>query len=188
MLPLPRDILEFWFGPLPHATRSEWFRKDTAFDATIRARFGDALEAALGGVLNHWRADPRSALALVLLLDQFTRNAFRDTPRAFAGDGEARLTAIAIVDAGLDRTLDAHERRFLYMPFEHSEDPAMQERSIALFTRLKDDSGDADALEWAEKHAAIVRRFGRYPHRNEILGRTSSPEELAFLQQQGSSF
>ena len=188
MPPPPRDILEFWFGPLPHATRSEWFRKDAAFDATIRERFGDALEAALGGALNHWRADPGSALALVLLLDQFTRNAFRDTPRAFAGDSEALTTAIAVVDAGLDSALDTFERHFLYMPFEHSENLAMQERSVALFSRLKHDSGDAAPLEWAEKHAAIVRRYGRYPHRNEILGRASTPEEIAFLRQPGSRF
>jgi uncharacterized protein (DUF924 family) len=186
--PLARDILEFWFGPLPHAVRGEWFRKDPAFDATIRTRFGDALEAALGGANGDWRGDPHGALAHVLLLDQFTRNAYRDTPRAFAGDPEAVATAISVVDAGLDRGLDACERWFLYLPFEHAEDPAMQQRSIALFTRLENETGDAAPLEWAEKHAAIVRRFGRYPHRNAILGRVSTPEEIAFLQEPGSRF
>jgi uncharacterized protein (DUF924 family) len=188
MTPLARDILDFWFGPLPHAARAEWFRKDPAFDATIRTRFGDAIEAALGGAYCDWRGNPHGALAHVLLLDQFTRNAYRDTPRAFAGDPEALGTAISIVDAGLDRGFDAHERWFLYMPFEHAEDPAMQQRSIALFTRLKDETGDAALLEWAEKHAAIVRRFGRYPHRNAILGRASTPDEIAFLQEPGSRF
>jgi uncharacterized protein (DUF924 family) len=191
MTPLARDILEFWFGPPPHATRAEWFRKDPAFDAMIRMRFGDAIEAALSGALRDWRTDPHGALAHVVLLDQFTRNAFRDTPRAFAGDDEARATAIAAVDAGLDRRLDLHERAFLYMPFEHAEDLAMQQRSIDLFTRLKNeggDGGDAALLEWAEKHAAIIRRFGRYPHRNAILGRESTADEIAFLQERGSRF
>ena len=188
MTPLARDILDFWFGPPPHAARAEWFRKDPAFDAMIVARFGAAIEAAVSGAFRDWRSEPRAALALVLLLDQFARNAFRDTPRAFAGDGEALATTIDIVDAGLDRALDTYERWFLYMPLEHAEDPAMQQRSIALFARLAHDTGDPAPLEWAEKHAAIVRRFGRYPHRNSILGRASTPEEIAFLQEPGSRF
>lgn len=188
MDPLAREVLDFWFGPSPHAARAEWFRKDPAFDAAIRARFGAALERALSGAFRGWRADPHGALAHVVLLDQFTRNAFRDTPRAFAGDVEALATASAAVDAGFDRALDRYERGFLYLPFEHSEDLAMQERSLALFARLRDDTGDAAPLEWAEKHAAIIRRFGRYPHRNAILGRPSTPEEIAFLSEPGSSF
>jgi len=186
--PLAREILDFWFGPLPHATRGEWFRKDRAFDATIRDRFGSAVEAALGGAFDAWRADPHGALAHVLLLDQFTRNIFRDTPRAFAGDASALETATGAVDAGLDRALDLWERWFLYLPFEHAEDLASQERSIALYTRLRDDTGETAPVEWAEKHAAVVRRFGRYPHRNAILGRASTPEEIAFLQAPGSRF
>ena len=188
MTPLAREILDFWFGPAPHAARAEWFRKDPAFDATIRARFGAAIEAALAGAYGDWRAEPRGALARVLLLDQFTRNVFRDTPRAFAGDARALATAIGVVDAGLDRALDRYERWFLYLPFEHAEDAAMQERSLALFGALARDTGDRAPLEWAEKHAAIVRRFGRYPHRNAILGRASTPEEIAFLQEPGSRF
>lgn len=188
MTPLAREILEFWFGPPPHATRAEWFRKDPGFDATVRERFGGAVEAALAGAMHLWRAEPHDALAHVLLLDQFTRNIFRDTPRAFAGDGEALATATGAVDAGFDRKLDRYERGFLYLPFEHSEDPAMQQRSISLFTRLRNDTGDTALLEWAEKHAAVVRRFGRYPHRNAILGRVSTPEEIAFLQEPGSRF
>ncbi len=188
MTPLAQEILDFWFGPPPHSARAEWFRKDPAFDAAIRARFGDAIAAALAGATGDGRGGPHEALARVLLLDQFTRNAFRDTPRAFAGDREALATAIAAVDAGLDAKLDRYERQFLYMPFEHAEDPAMQQRSIELFRRLKDDTGDAAPLEWAEKHADVIRRFGRYPHRNAILGRASTPEELAFLEQPGSRF
>ena len=188
MTPIAHEILEFWFGPPPHAARPEWFRKDLAFDAMIATRFGATIEAALRGAVRDWRSEPRAALAHVLLLDQFTRNAHRDTPRAFAGDPEALATAISVVDAGLDRTLDTYERWFMYMPFEHAEDPAMQQRSIALFARLAHDTGDPALLLWAEKHATIVRRFGRYPHRNAILGRVSTPEEIAFLQEPGSRF
>lgn len=188
MPPLAREILDFWFGPLPHAARAEWFRKDPAFDAAIAARFGAEVEAALLGAFRDWHSDARPALARVLLLDQFTRNVFRDTPRAFAGDDEALAVASAVVDAGLDRALDAFERWFIYLPFEHAESAAMQQRSLELFTRLADDTGDRSPLEWAEKHAAIVRRFGRYPHRNAILGRVSTPEEIAFLQEPGSRF
>jgi uncharacterized protein (DUF924 family) len=186
--PRVREVSGFWFGAPPHAVRAEWFRKDPAFDATIRTRFGAAIDAALGGALDGWRGAPDGALAFVLLLDQFTRNAFRDTPRAFSGDPRALAAALAAVDAGFDRALDPYERWFLYLPFEHAEDLAMQQRSVALFTRLKDDAGLAAPLEWAEKHAAVVRRFGRYPHRNAILGRASTAEEIAFLQQPGSSF
>ena len=188
MAPLARDILDFWFGPPPPAARGEWFRKDAAFDAAIRARFGVAIESAVGGAFREWQSDAGGALARVLLLDQFTRNAFRDTPRAFAGDGEALATAIAIVDAGFDRTFNRYQRSFAYLPFEHAEDLAMQERSVALFGELARDTGDRAPLDWAEKHAVIVRRFGRYPHRNAILGRESTPEEIAFLEQPGSHF
>jgi uncharacterized protein (DUF924 family) len=185
---LAREILDFWFGPPPHAARAEWFRKDPAFDATIRERFGAAVDAAQGGAYADWRGTAHGSLAHVLLLDQFTRNIHRDTPRAFAGDPLALATAVAAVDAGQDRALDRFERSFLYLPFEHSEDLAMQERSLALFARLRDATGDPSPLEWAEKHAVIVRRFGRYPHRNAILGRASTPEEIAFLREPGSSF
>jgi uncharacterized protein (DUF924 family) len=187
MMPFSRELLEFWFGPPPHATRAEWFKKDPAFDATIRSRFGNAIEAALAGATPPPSDDLYDALAHVVLLDQFTRNAFRDTPRAFAGDAQALATAIAVVDAGGDVLLDRFERLFLYLPFEHAEDLAMQQRSLELFRRLADE-GDPGQLEWAEKHAAIIRRFGRYPHRNAILGRASTPEEIAFLGQPGSRF
>jgi len=188
MTPFSRELLAFWFGPPPHAARAEWFKKDPAFDATIRARFANAIEAALAGATPPRDGDVFDALAHVVLLDQLTRNAFRDTPRAFAGDLLALATAIAAVDAGRDALLDRFERRFLYLPFEHAEDLAMQERAIALFRRLADETGEPGQLEWAEKHAAIIRRFGRYPHRNAILGRASTPEEIAFLERPGSRF
>jgi uncharacterized protein (DUF924 family) len=134
------------------------------------------------------RAGAQRRAARILLLDQFTRNAFRDTPRAFAGDALALDLAGRAVDAGHDRALDALERCFLYLPFEHAEDAAAQDRSLALFAALARDTGRANLLAWAEKHAVIVRRFGRYPHRNAILGRASTAEEVAFLREPGSSF
>jgi uncharacterized protein (DUF924 family) len=186
--PLAGDILAFWFGPAPHVERAEWFRKDDAFDATIRARFGPAVEAAIDGAYADWMATPHGALARILLTDQFTRNIFRGTPRAFAGDPVALATAMQVVAAGHDRALAPLERWFLYLPYEHSESADVQILSLALFQGLADETGKRDALVWAERHAVIVRRFGRYPHRNAILGRESTPEEIAFLREPGSSF
>ena len=188
MHPLARDILAFWFGPPPRVERPEWFRKDDAFDATIRARFGAAVEAAIDGAYASWTATPHGALARILLTDQFTRNIFRGTPRAFAGDPVGLATAMEVVADGHDRALDPIERWFLYLPYEHSESADVQARSLELFGALADETGRRDPLVWAEKHAVIIRRFGRYPHRNAILGRPSTPEELEFLKQPGSSF
>jgi uncharacterized protein (DUF924 family) len=182
------DILEFWFGPAPHAERSVWFRRDAAFDAAIRDRFGDAIETAIGGGFADWEATAPGALARVLLLDQFTRNVFRDSPRAFAGDAGALATSQRAIAAGLDRELDAYGRWFLYMPLVHAEDRAVQRRSIELFAALAADTGLAGPLDWAKRHAAVIERFGRFPHRNATLGRASTPEEKAFLQQPGSRF
>jgi uncharacterized protein (DUF924 family) len=188
---LQDEILDFWFGSRGSSrygeSRAEWFRKDSVFDAEIRARFGAAIETALTGGFADWTA-PRSALARVLLLDQFTRNSFRDSPRAFAGDPLALATADAAIARDDDRAVIPVERQFLYLPFAHAEDPAAQERSIALHTRLRDETGLADPLLWAEKHAAVIRLFGRYPHRNAMLGRESTPEEIAFLATPGSRF
>jgi uncharacterized protein (DUF924 family) len=191
MQALQDEILDFWFGPQASRSygqsRREWFLKDPAFDAEIRFRFGDAIEKALAGAFADWTA-PRAALARVLLLDQFTRNSFRDDPRAFAGDPLALATAEAAIARGDDRRLNAVERSFLYLPFAHAEDLTAQERSVALCTRLRDETGSGDPLLWAEKHAAVIRRFGRYPHRNAVLGRESTPEEAAFLALPGSRF
>ena len=192
MDPLPQEIVEFWFGapgtPEHGRQRDVWFRKDSAFDATIGARFGEAVGIALAGGFGAWCGSADGALARVLLLDQFTRNMFRDTPRAFAGDARALATAQDAVARGLDRELDHLGRWFLYLPFEHAEDAQMQRRSLELFGALSAEMGDPSALEWAQKHADVVFRFGRYPHRNAILGRASSPEEEAFLAQPGSRF
>ena len=190
--PLAASILTFWYGPrdavLDRTERDVWFRKDAAFDAEIRTRFGDAIDIALAGGYGEWCASAEGALARVLLLDQFTRSVHRDTPTAFAGDARALATAQDAVDRGLDRALDPYGRWFLYMPFVHAEDRLAQERSLALFGALAEETGLARPLEWAHKHADIIARFGRYPHRNAILGRTSTPEELAFLASPGSRF
>ena len=190
--PLAASILTFWYGPqdgvLDRTERDVWFRKDAAFDAEIRTRFGDAVDIALAGGYGEWCATAEGALARVLVLDQFTRNVHRDTPAAFAGDARALATAQDAVDRGLDRALDPYGRWFLYMPFEHAEDRPAQERSLALFGALAEETGLARPLEWAHKHADIIARFGRYPHRNATLGRASTPEELAFLAGPGSRF
>lgn len=176
-------VLDFWFGDAD-AERPEWFRKDDAFDATIRQRFGVQVEAALAGGLREWMAGRDSALARVLMLDQFTRNIYRGTPRAFAGDALALQAARAMVASGLDMQLSPLRRVFVYLPFEHAEDRAAQAESLRLFEALSL-GGYAD---YARRHAVIVERFGRFPHRNAILGRTSTPEEIEFLKQPGSGF
>jgi uncharacterized protein (DUF924 family) len=185
---LARDILAFWFGPPPRVERAEWFRKDDAFDASIRTRFGTNVDAAIDGAYADWTSTPHGALARILLTDQFTRNIYRGTPRAFAGDPVALDTAMKAVAAGHDRALEPLERWFCYLPYEHSESAEVQTQSLALFRKLADETGNRDPLVWAERHAVIVRRFGRYPHRNAILGRPSTPEEIAFLREPGSSF
>lgn len=182
------DVLLFWFGELPHESRAVWFRKDAAFDAAIGERFGVTVAAALEGAFSDWSLSARGALARVILLDQFTRNIYRDTPRAFAGDALALGIATAIVGKGDDRALDRYERQFVYLPFEHSEAAAAQDRSVELFDALARETGDDSLLPWARRHAEIIRRFGRFPHRNAILERVSTPEETAFLEEPGSRF
>jgi uncharacterized protein (DUF924 family) len=187
-----RAVLDFWFAAegatLPPDGRPEWFRKDDAFDDAIRTRFGALIAEALAGGLGDWCATPRGALARVVVLDQFTRNVFRGTPQAFAGDARALATAKDAIARGFDAALCAHERRFLYMPFEHSESRDDQERSVALFEALARETGFDDPVDWAVRHADVIRRFGRFPHRNAILGRPSTDEELAYLAQPGSGF
>jgi uncharacterized protein (DUF924 family) len=187
----PQDVLDFWFGAPGSAehgsTRALWFTKSDATDVLIRASFGSTVEEALRGELDHWGQELHGALALIVLLDQFARNIFRDTPRAFAGDAAALALAQRLVDAGLDQQLSLHERWFAYMPFEHAESLAAQERSVALFQRLAND-GLPEPLDWAVKHREVIARFGRFPHRNRVLGRDSTAAEEAFLLQPGSRF
>lgn len=190
-----QEVLDFWFGapgsPEHGQTRDLWFTKRDDADALIRTRFGALIDAALRGDLDAWaRVDedpPRGALALIVLLDQFTRNAFRDTARAFAGDAQALVVATALVDGGQDRQLTLLERQFVYLPFEHAESLPLQQRAVALFTQLAAD-GLASPLEWAIKHRDVIARFGRFPHRNVQLGRPSTPAEEVFLSQPGSRF
>jgi uncharacterized protein (DUF924 family) len=184
------NVLDFWFGPpaeRPYRAREFWFRKSDAVDTEIRTRFGPTIEAALANRLESWTNSPDGTRALILVLDQFTRNAFRDTPRSFSGDAAALTLARRMVDAGVDRHCDPIERWFIYMPFEHSENLADQHESLRLFRGLAAD-GLNGPLEWAQKHLDVIQRFGRFPHRNEILGRPSNAEEIAFLQLPGARF
>lgn len=185
-------VLDFWFGredePGYGEFREAWFRKDEAFDDEVRERFGDLYEEAASGALDGWRDDARSCLALVILLDQFPRNMFRGDPKTHATDGKALEISKYAVDRALDRELPAFQRQFLYMPFMHSEDLEDQRRSVELFEVLAGGPDSADEPSYAVRHMEIVKRFGRFPHRNEILGRPTTPEEAEFLQQPGSSF
>jgi len=187
------EVLDFWFGPPDAqgrlATREAWFRKDPAFDASIRDRFGKLIDTALRGELAAWDAEPRSALALVIVLDQFTRNTRRDSAGAFAGDGQALGIARRVVSAGQDRSLPGVMRQFFYLPYEHAESLADQDEALRLFAQLGRDHPEmAGLLEWAQKHQVIVARFGRFPHRNAALGRASTAEEIEFLKLPGSGF
>lgn len=189
----PTSVDEFWFaGPNGNErgqSRKAWFIKDAGFDDEIRARFLATVEAAAAGKLTHWASEPRSALSLAVVLDQFPRNLFRDTPRAFATDQLARDHVTKAIDRGFDQAVLPVERLFFYLPFEHSEVIADQERSIALFTALAAGHAGMDGfLDYARRHHAAVVQFGRFPHRNRILGRSNSPAEAEFLKQPGSSF
>lgn len=182
----PDDLLDFWFDP---ASEPFWFEKDDSFDALCAERFGDMAEAALAGRLDHWADHEKAAglgtLALVIALDQLPRNIFRGSPRCYAGDAAALAHASAAIAADVDRGWPEARRAFLYMPFQHAEDLAVQERSVELFARL---GRDTDWYKSAVQHRDIVARFGRFPHRNDILGRESTAEERAFLKEPGSSF
>lgn len=186
----PADVLDFWFGPLDvrGRARAEWFRKDAAFDAQIRSRFGATLAAAAARELEAWRASAESMLALVVVLDQFSRNIHRGEARAFAQDDYARECAEEAIERGDDLGMLPVERQFLYLPFEHSERLHDQERALELFVTLEAFDETRGLLEWARRHHAIVARFGRFPHRNAILGRASTAAEVAFLAEPGSGF
>ena len=176
--PTAEDVLAFWF-----TDPARWWRKDPAFDADVHERFLALHEAVDRGEHEDWLDTPRGALAYVVVLDQFSRNMFRGTARSFTSDARARAGARLAVERGDDRGLSDDERPFLYMPFMHSEDLADQDRCCALFAASR-----ADQLRYAELHRDIIRRFGRFPHRNAVLGRASTPEEEEFLKQPGSSF
>jgi len=171
-LPSSREVVDFWTQAGPE----RWFAKDEAFDAQFKSRFEAAHDAAATGALDAWAAHAEGALALLVLLDQFPRNAWRDSARMYATDAKALAVASAAVDAGLDRQVDPALRRFFYLPFMHAESPAQQERSVALNAEL-----DADTRRFAAHHREIIARFGRFPHRNAVLKRATTPEEREFL-------
>ena len=189
-----QDVLDFWFLPRTDAgygkARPEWFRKDAAFDALVAERFAAVIAQAVAGGLREWdQQGPEGTLARILVLDQFTRNAFRDKPESFAGDMLALQAARALVDSGADRLLEPQQRAFAYMPFEHAEDARMQECAVELFGRLaQEHEGFTEMLDYAHRHRGVIARFGRFPHRNPILGRASTPDELQYLGQPGAGF
>lgn len=180
----PDDVLAFWFGQ----ERKAWFRKDPAFDDAIRQRFLGTCEAAAEGHLDAWEGTPRGSLALILVLDQFPRNLFRGHARAFAADPRAREVTRRVLARGWDKGMTPTERMFVYLPLEHSESLADQEECLALMTDIAGTPETADLPQWARAHLEIIRRFGRFPHRNAALGRESTPEEVAFLKEPGSAF
>ena len=194
------DILLFWFGELDAEGRADdvhskrWWKKDAAFDDEIRARFQAAHAAVLAGQQDDWLVTPRGRLAYVIVLDQFSRNMYRGTRRMFDGDQKALRAVLDGMTRGADRELCHAERSFFYMPLMHSEDVAVQERSVSTFEAWRDElAGDArervaGLVKYAEQHRDIVRRFGRFPHRNALLDRTSTHQEEDFLKQPGSSF
>ena len=186
------DILEFWFPPDTHPDSAHpdgqnnpaWFQPGPGYDDAVRERFITAHEQAARGELDGWAATADGALALIVLLDQFPRNMFRGQARSFATDGKALRVAEDAVARGLDQAVPAAWRMFFYLPFEHSEDRAMQARSVALFEAL----GNAETTRYARTHRDIIDRFGRFPHRNRLLGRESTPEEAQWLASGGETF
>jgi uncharacterized protein (DUF924 family) len=199
-----RGVREFWFGKLPvspealAARMDFWFGEDASSlavrDAEIRARFGELLERAAGGRLESWADGPRRRLSLILLLDQFPRNIFRGTARAFAYDSRALALTLSGMQSGADAALDAAERIFFYMPLQHAESREVQDESVAACRRLLAEApaelrpSFAAVLEYAEHHRSVIERFGRFPHRNRVLGRESTPAEEAWLSVSGERF
>jgi uncharacterized protein (DUF924 family) len=190
----PQEVLDFWFGAPGSAAhgqaRDAWFRKDERFDSAVRERFGDAIARAVAGGLREWDQEgPHGVLARIIVLDQFTRNARRGTAGAFEGDLLALAAARHLVQTGADRELAPLQRQFAYLPFEHAEDAGMQEQAVELFTALaREHEGFAGALDYAHRHRGVIARFGRFPHRNQILGRASTPDEIDYLARPGAGF
>ena len=173
-MPSPQDILDFWYAP---EMRSSWFNSTPELDTQIRARFEPTWEAAVRGELDAWLGSPAGCLALAIILDQFPLNMFRDTAKSFSSEGQAIGVAKQALEKGFDQHIDPAQLAFLYMPLMHSEDLADQDLSVELFAA----AGLDNNLRFAQHHREIVRRFGRFPHRNAILGRTSTPQEIAYL-------
>lgn len=191
--PQAQAVLDFWFGapdsPDYGRKRNVWFRKNAAFDAQLRERFGALIDAGRAGALDAWTATPCGTLALVIVLDQFSRNCHRGTALAFAGDDSALALAQQLVLSGADRLLPTRfHRMFAYLPFEHSESMDVQRESLRRFGELAHEPDCAEFYDYAVRHALVIERFGRFPHRNAALARVSTDAELAFLREPGSSF
>jgi uncharacterized protein (DUF924 family) len=188
----PQEVLDFWFGCEDEEGygefREAWFTKDAKFDREVRDRFEDVYEEAATGKLDHWKEEARSCLALIIVLDQFPRNMFRGDPRTYTADEKARAAARYAIEHAYDRELSSFQRMFVYLPFEHSEDLEDQRFSVELFRGLAAEMGSEDLLGYAVRHMEIIERFGRFPHRNEVLGRTTIPEKAEFLRGPDSSF
>ncbi len=185
------EIIRFWFTEPDGTTgknRKVWFTKDPEFDAIVRDRFLVAYQAAATGALDPWQESATGCLALILLLDQFPRNIFRGQPESFATDAKALAVAQGAIFQGFDQALPLIQRWFVYMPFMHSEDLAIQRQSVELFRQFTEDPETQSSYPYAIKHLEVIERFGRFPHRNAILGRENTPEETEFLKQPGSSF
>ena len=188
----PEEVLAFWFGREGEEgygeLREAWFSRDPDFDREIHDRFEDVYEEAVAGELEAWKEEAQSCLALIVVLDQFPRNMFRGDARMYAADGLALAAARHAVERAYDRELPPFQRMFVYLPFEHSENLENQRFSVELFRRLSEEIDSEDLMVYAVQHLRIVERFGRFPHRNEILGRRTTPEEAEFLKEPGSSF
>ena len=175
------DVLAFWFGDDPNQFRPRWFKRDDAFDQEIRDKFAFTLQSALDGALDAWAHTPNGTLALVIVLDQFSRNLHRGSFLAFAGDAHARRIARNAIAGGVDAHLTPVQRIFLYLPFEHSEELADQDMSVALYETLPTEGPTAKVAPSARSHREVIRRFGRFPRRNAALGRADTAEELAYM-------
>ena len=188
----PQEVLDFWFGREGEEGygefREAWFNRDPEFDREIQDRFEPVYEQAAAGRLDHWKSEARSCLALIVVLDQFPRNMYRGDARMYAADEKAREAARHAVEHAYDRELSPYGRLFMYLPFEHSEELDDQRLSVELFRGLATEMGSEDLLGYAVRHLEIIERFGRFPHRNEILGRRTTPEETKFLSGPDSSF
>lgn len=183
MSTLQNSVLSFWFE---ETTPEQWFLSDPSFDRIVVSKFSGLYEDAALGLYDEWMGTPEGSLALCILLDQFPRNMFRGTPRAFATDKKALGIANRALDRGFDKALPPRDRRFLYLPFEHSENLDDQKKSVALFETMRGD--DETGYDYAVRHLAVIERFGRFPHRNKILGRVSTSAEEDYLAQPGSGF
>jgi uncharacterized protein (DUF924 family) len=175
------DILNFWFEEIP---QKSWWIKDDALDQAIKERFAELHYRAANGELYRWREQPLGRLAEIIILDQFSRNLYRGQPESFASDSMALVLAQEAIDLGIDKQFSVEQKIFVYLPYMHSESLLIHEQAVKLF----DQPGLEDNLNFEWKHKVIIERFGRYPHRNEVLGRESTPEELEFLKEPGSSF